>query len=91
MKELRTAWNAAINEGIVSLELYPLRRYKLKKGAPVPKVKLSIDQINEMSDLDISSAELFSVSLDFVKIGPNVVITVLTQFKLHSPLKTTTT
>lgn len=75
MRNIRAVFNDAINEDLVSLNLYPFRKFKIKNERTIKRT-LSIDQINQFRDYPCEKSQeryrdLFM--LIFYLIGINLV------------------
>ncbi|MDD3712905.1 MAG: site-specific integrase [Candidatus Izemoplasmatales bacterium] len=74
MRNIRAVFNAAIDDEVIDLGLYPFRKYKIKKEKTV-KRNLTIDEIRRFKDIELAgvpglSRDVFMLS--FYLIGINL-------------------
>jgi integrase len=75
MRNIRAVFNAAINDEVIDLGLYPFRKYKIKKEK-TSKRNFTIDEIRRFKDIELSgvpglSRDVFMLS--FYLIGINLI------------------
>ena len=73
MRNIRTVFNAAIDDDIIELNLYPFRKFKIKKERTV-KRNLTVEEIKKLMNVDLRgipqlSKDVFILSLFLIGIN----------------------
>jgi integrase len=74
MRNIRAVFNSAVNDEVIELNLYPFRKYKIKKEKTL-KRNLTIEEIKRFKDYDLTAVSGLSrdvFMLSFYLIGINL-------------------